>query len=171
MPDLTKKPREFGRRWPSKLLAWAHWAEDGFLVVIFLLMLGVAAYQVIARELFNTGTLWGAEFVGVAVLWVTMSGASIASRSGRHIKIDALARFLSLRVAEVIARVINLATAAVCLLLAWYAVGFIKEEYEFQTVGVGSVPAWALQLVIPIGAAIMAARYILQTISPLEPDK
>lgn len=171
MPDSTKKPSEPGKSWASKLSVWAHRAEDGFLVVLFLSMLGVAAYQVIARELLNTGTLWGADFVGVAVLWVTMSGAAVASRSGRHIKIDAVTRFLSPRITGIVSRIINLATAAVCLLLAWYAIDFIKEEYEFQTVGIGSIPAWVLQLVIPIGAAIMAARYIIHTIWPLEPER
>ena len=170
MQDSSERPSARGQNGLNRLAVWARWVEDGFLVTLFLMMLGVAVYQVVARELFNTGTLWGADFVGVSVLWVTMSGASIAARTSRHIRIDALIRFLSPSAAALVLRIVGLVTALVCLLLAWQAVQFIQEEFEYQTIGIGVVPAWVLQLIIPVGAGIMAVRYLLHTFWPPEHD-
>ena len=51
-------------------------------------MVSVAAWQVLARNLFGGGILWGDSFVRALVLWVAFVGAMVASRSDNHINID-----------------------------------------------------------------------------------
>ena len=77
----------------DRLLAGIRFIESGLLVLLLSSMILLAAYQVIARNFFDTGLLWGDALVRVLVLWVTFIGATIASRNDEHIRIDLLTRF------------------------------------------------------------------------------
>ena len=77
----------------DRLLAGIRFVESGLLVLLLSTMILLAAYQVVARNFFDTGILWGDALVRVLVLWVTFIGATIASRNDEHIRIDLLTRF------------------------------------------------------------------------------
>ena len=62
----------------TRILKYLRWFESGLLVTLFLVMLLVACAQVVARNFFGTGFLWGEELVRMAVLWTTMIGALAA---------------------------------------------------------------------------------------------
>lgn len=140
--------------------------ETALLVALFLTMLGVAVYQVLARNIAGTGLLWGDDLVRIAVLWVTMVGAMAASSDNGHIRIDVVARFASATVKAITERLANLFTAVICAALGWYSIAFIGWDYEDQAPGFGAVPAWICELVIPFAAFVMCARYLIQTIVP-----
>ena len=76
----------------AKVIVFLRHIETGLLVSLFLTMLGVAVYQVVARNLAGTGLFWGDDLVRVAVLWVTMVGAMVASSNNGLIRIDAVPR-------------------------------------------------------------------------------
>ena len=137
--------------------------ESGLLVALLLAMIGVAVYQVTARNLFGTGLTWGDGMVRVALLWVTMIGAMAAGPDG-HIRIDVVGRFSSERIAQRLARVTNLFTAILCLALAWYSVTLIAYDYADGTPGFGAVPAWVCELVIPVASGVMGLRYLIASV-------
>ena len=124
-------------------------------------MLGVAVFQVISRNLFDAGFAVGDELVRMAVLWLTMVGSMVAAREKKHIRIDILERFLPMKTKQWVSRIVDFLTGSICLAIAYYSIDFIKWEMVDQTVGVGSIPAWILELIIPIAALVMAIRYYL----------
>ena len=144
--------------------------ETGLLVGLLLVMIGVAVYQVAARNLAGTGLVWGDEMVRVAVLWITMVGASAAAKTDSHIRIDVVSRFTTPRVRDIADRLTSLFTAVVCLALAWYSKTMIEWDYIDGTVGFGPVPAWICELVIPITAGIIAIRYGIRVFVPMKDD-
>ena len=75
------------------LKIWLQYLETGFLVGIFAIMLGTAVFQILARNVFETGLLWGDDLVRMAVLWITMVGGVIAARERKHISINLFERF------------------------------------------------------------------------------
>lgn len=137
--------------------------ESGLLVALLLAMIGVAVYQVAARNLFGTGLTWGDGMVRVALLWVTMIGAMAAGPDG-HIRVDVVNRFAGERIARRLARVTNLFTAALCFALAWYSVTLIAWDYADGTPGFGPVPAWVCELVIPVASCVMGLRYLIASL-------
>ncbi len=143
--------------------------ESGLLVALLLAMIGVAVYQVAARNLFGTGLIWGDSMVRVALFWVTMIGAMAAGSDG-HIRVDVIGRFASERVARRLARITNLFTAALCFALAWYSLTLIHYDYADGTPGFGVVPAWICELVIPVAASVMGLRYLIATARPRAPQ-
>ena len=140
--------------------------EMGLLGALFLTMLGVAFYQVIARNLFGGGLLWGDELVRNAVLWVTMLGATSAAGANGHICIDVVARFAGERARNVISRFTSLFTSMICLTLGWYSIDLLYGDYHYQTPGFGPVPAWLCELIIPAAAFVMGLRYLIRTVKP-----
>ena len=149
----------------DRLLAGIRFVESGLLVLLLSSMILLAAYQVIARNFFDTGILWGDSLVRVLVLWVTFIGATIASRNDEHIRIDLLTRFTGERSSLWLDRFRSLFTAFIAGVFAWFSFDFVRLDYEDGIIAFASVPAWVCELVMPIGAALICLRYLIRTLT------
>ena len=129
-------------------------------------MIVLAAYQVIARNFFNTGIIWGDPLVRVLVLWVTFIGGTIASRNDEHIRMDVLTRFVKPGSEILMKRFRNLFTAVIAGLFAYYSLQFVLLDYEDGITAFARVPAWVCESVMPAGAAVMCLRYLMHTFKP-----
>jgi TRAP-type C4-dicarboxylate transport system permease small subunit len=139
-------------------------AEDAFLVTILSSMILLAAGQIVLRNLFNVGFIWGDEALRLMVLWIAVAGAVAASRNDKHITIDVLDRFLPGRIKSAKNVLIHGFTAVISAILTWYSLQFVRTSYEFGDVLLGGIPAWLLQIVLPVGFGLIAYRYGLFTI-------
>lgn len=142
-------------------------AEDAILVLILGSMILLAAGQIILRNFFDFGIIWGDELLRLLVLWLAVAGAVAASRSNKHINIDVLNRFLPDRAALAVRIVVHLFTAVVCGVVAWFSLAFVQTSREFEDVLLGNVPAWILQAVLPVGFGLISWRYIVFTLRAL----
>ncbi len=150
----------------DRLLAGLRFIESGLLVVLLGTMILLAAYQVVARNFFDTGVLWGDALVRVLVLWVTFIGATIASRNDEHIRVDLLARFIDARSSRWLVRFRSLFTAAIAGIFAWYSLEFVILDYQDGIIAFAGVPAWICEAVMPFGATLICIRYLIRTFSP-----
>ena len=64
--------------------------ETGLLVILLMTMIVIAITQIILRNFYGSGILWGESYVRIAVLWLTLIGGMIASRTDNHISIDVI---------------------------------------------------------------------------------
>lgn len=140
--------------------------ENVFLVGLLSALIVLAAYQVIARNFFDSGILWGDAFVRVSVLWITMVGAMLAARADDHIRIDLLSRFVSDERSRWLRRLPSAFAFIICSIFAYYSYELVRFEYVDQTIAFASVPAWVCELIMPVAGLVMAIRYFLHTISP-----
>lgn len=149
----------------DRLLAGIRFIESGLLVLLLSSMILLAAYQVIARNFFDTGILWGDALVRVLVLWVTFIGATIASRNDEHIRIDLLTRFTGERSSVWLDRFRSLFTAFIAGVFAWYSFEFVRLDYEDGIIAFGAIPAWVCELIMPVGGALISMRYLIRTLT------
>jgi len=140
--------------------------ENGLLVVLLSLMIGLAAYQVAARNLFDSGLLWGDALVRVLVLWITLLGAMVASRGDEHIRMDLVSRLLDGRWSRQLRRLSSAFTSFVCGIFAYHAGRFVYLDYQDGIVAFASVPAWLCEVILPIGAGVLCVRYLLHMVKP-----
>jgi len=139
-------------------------AEDALLLIILICMIFLAGIQIFLRNFFDTSLFWGDEMLRLMVLWLTMAGALAASRMDKHISIAVLDRFLP-RTARLISRIIiDLFTASICALFAWQSARFVMGSYEFGDLLMRNIPAWTVQIILPIGFALMAYRHVVLAI-------
>ena len=114
-------------------------AETGLLVALLSLMIGLAAYQVLARNFFDSGLLWGDGLVRVLVLWITLVGAMVAGRRDEHIRMDLVSRFLDWRWNRLLRRLTSAFTALVCGIFAYHAARFVMLDYQDGVVAFAAV--------------------------------
>jgi TRAP-type C4-dicarboxylate transport system permease small subunit len=140
--------------------------ESGLLVVVLSAMILLAGFQVVARNFFDSGILWGDSLIRVLVLWLTFIGATIASRNDEHIRIDLLGRLFSDSWKKHTRRFANFFTCLVTGVFAWYSMQFVLLDYADGIVAFAGVPAWLCESVMPLGATIISLRYLLHTFRP-----
>lgn len=136
-------------------------AEDALLLIILISMILLAGTQIFLRNMFDTSLFWGDEMLRLMVLWLAVAGGLAASRLDKHISIAVIDRFLPGKAQLATRVVIDLFTAAICALFAWHSARFVYSSYQFGDTVMRDVPAWAAQIIMPIGFALMALRHLV----------
>jgi TRAP-type C4-dicarboxylate transport system permease small subunit len=142
--------------------------EDGLLVLAIGTMILLAAAQIFLRNVLDSGIPWGDPLLRILVLWVGLVGAMVATRENNQITIDILSRFLSDRLRRVSGAVTDTFAALVCAVLAYHGGRFVWMDWEDGTVAFADVPAWACEIIIPVGFGAIALRYLLFALSRLQ---
>lgn len=152
-------------RWLSRL----HRAEDGLLAALLGSLLLVSVAQIALRLLFDSGLAWAEPVSRSGVLWLALLGALGATRTHRHIAIDALPRLLPPLAQRVAWAISQLAAAGVSGAMAWFGIGMIGFELESPVPFIAGVPSWVPMLVVPAGFGLMALRFVLAAFSAPPP--
>jgi TRAP-type C4-dicarboxylate transport system permease small subunit len=153
------------RRLPSllgRLVKTITWAENALLILMLTLMVLLAAAQIAFRNFLDTSILGADQLLRLLVLWVAYLGAVAASREGRHIHVDAIARWLPGRIRAGVTALTDLFTFGVCLLLSWQALRFLQSARESGEMAFGVLPVWVAELILPLAFALIALRYLLR---------
>ena len=140
--------------------------EDLILATLLGAMIVLAVWQIVQRNLFGNGFVWTDELLRLLVLWLTMVGSIIASRNDHHIRMDLLINLLSPLWQTRFKRVVYLITAVVCGALSYASTRFVLMEIEFDSLLLGSYPAWWFQIVLPVGFFLISWRYLLLSVWP-----
>jgi C4-dicarboxylate transporter DctQ subunit len=140
---------------------WIEKTETALLVIVLALMVLFAFLQVVLRNVFDEGILWGDILLRHLVLWVGFLGASLATREKKHINIDLFNRFLPQRGKEFSQLITNLFSVFICILLTDDSWTFVQDEKMMGTTLFADVQAWYFQIIIPIGFFLMAFRFFI----------
>jgi TRAP-type C4-dicarboxylate transport system permease small subunit len=135
--------------------------EDGILVGLLLMMIGLAVTQIFLRNLFDSGIVWSDILVRILVLWVGLLGAMVASRQGNHINVDILDRYLPERAKPLVSIVVQLFTALICTVAAYFSLLFVQVEYADGGMLFAQIPAWVCESIIPFAFGVIAVRYFM----------
>lgn len=141
--------------------------EEVILVVMFLIMLVMAFGQVILRNFFSGGIIWGDILLRHLVLWIGFIGAALATSNDRHLNIEILRRFLRDRLRFIVAFITNIFAAAVCYFLFRASMTFLEFEIANKNIVYGSVPSWIAQLIIPAGYVLLIIHFCIRALVDL----
>ena len=97
------------------------------------------------------------------VLWLGLLGALLATRDNQHISIDILSRILGDAMRRWAQAFASLFAALVCGVTAWYSIEFVQGSFEYQDEVMSGVPAWPMQVVVPLSFAMMSLRFALHS--------
>jgi len=141
--------------------------EDTLLVTLLLVMIFMAVLQIILRNFFDAGIVWADPLVRVLVLWIGLIGAMAASRTGNHISIDVISRYLPAKVKQYTSLGVYLFTAGITGLMTWHSLRFVAMERADNIIAFANVPAWICEAIIPGAFGIICIRYTLFFINRL----
>ncbi len=160
-PETTEKQSEAAPTKTTPILLILYRLEDGILVGLLLLLIGLAAWQIFLRNLFESSIFWGDILTRILVLWIGLVGAMVASRQNKHINIDILSRYLSERSKQVVNGITGLFTGVICSVIAWHSFRFVQMEFESKSVAFAQIPSWVCEAVIPFAFSVIALRYFI----------
>ena len=143
------------------LMRGLHRFEDALIVAILAGMMVLAVTQILLRNLAGTSLVWVDPLLQNAVLWIGMLGAMIASRKDEHISIDVASQLLPPLLHRGLLSVVDLFTSVICGVAAWFSVLSVRDEASFGMMAFGNVPAWWLQVIVPLGFGSIALRYAI----------
>ncbi len=143
------------------LIKTVHQIEDVLLIVLLSSMIALASTQILLRIFFEYGLIWAEPLLRVMVLWLGLTGATVASRHNKHIHIDILTRFFSKNLYLFVQTFVGLFTAWICFLIAWHGARWVQMDYVDEMTGLGGIPSWMLEIIIPISFAVIGIRYFI----------
>jgi TRAP-type C4-dicarboxylate transport system permease small subunit len=133
--------------------------EQLILAAMLSLMILVAFLQIMLRNFFATGLSWGDPLVRYLVLWAGFAGAALATKEGKHIKIDVFSLMVPGLGSTVILIITNLFSFFVCGLLTFAALIFVQNEALIGGTTFLGIPTWIPQIIIPVSFGIMTLRF------------
>ena len=146
----------------ARLVKIVTWTENALLIAMLAAMVLLAAAQILLRNFLDMSISGADQLLRLLVLWVAFLGAVAASREGKHIHVDAIARWLPGRVNAGVGALTDLFTLVVCLLLAWQALRFMQSARDSGEMAFGALPVWVAETILPLAFTLLALRYALR---------
>jgi TRAP-type C4-dicarboxylate transport system permease small subunit len=125
--------------------------------------------NVISRFVFNHSIIFAEELNSIFILLVTFAGIGYAARHGRHIRMSAISDALPEKARKILMIVVTAVTAALLLVLAWYAVQYIINMHAkgrvYPALG---FPVYVSYLWVPVGLFVTGVQYALTFLKNLQ---
>lgn len=138
--------------------------ELGLIAVIFLALVVLGLAQIGLRNLADSALPWADPAMRAGVLWLAMLASVLAAGEARHIRIDVLGRLLPPSIRAWVERVLFLLTSVVCFVMTAASLKIVRIEFEFADLAFLGVPRWIVLVIVPIGFALMAWRFLLRAV-------
>jgi TRAP-type C4-dicarboxylate transport system permease small subunit len=134
--------------------------------VIFFVIGGMITYEVIARYVFNSPTIWVEELSRFIQIWATYLGAAYVLRHHHLIAIDLLTGRLGPRGRLVSEAVGLFFIAGFCVISIVYGVGIVVESVQLgrATATMLSVPQWTTESAIPLGMGLLLLQCVAELV-------
>lgn len=141
--------------------------ERSLTAALLFLMVVLSFLQILLRNLFSTGIPTTDIVLRHLTLALAFLGASMATREGRHLKIDILPRVMPQWMKKISMVIVNLAALCVCIILAKAGWNFAMLERISDTPFILFIPLWFVKLIIPFGFLLVGFRFVLRTLQEL----
>lgn len=143
--------------------------ENAVLVIFLTLTVVMAFLQVILREFWSTGIIWGDVFLRHLVLWIGFLGAALAAKESRHFSINIITKKLPAMLQRIIQVFLHLTASAVCYFLLHAGVTFVSDEIKYNhqplfTFLGANVMSYYMEIIIPIGFGLIGLHFLFRAI-------
>ena len=131
---------------------------------LFFIIGGMIVFEVVARYVFLSPTIWAEEMSRFAQIWATYLAAAYVLKNRHLIRIDIASRKLGPR-ARVVAELFTLSIIAVfCVVAIIYGIEIVADSIVQgrATPTMLSVPMWITESAIPVGAALLLAQALVE---------
>jgi len=140
--------------------------QRGFLFFLMALLTGAMFTEVITRYFFGTSFFGLEQFIGYTAVWVYLIGSSYGSYERSHIRAEFIGVFVKNK------RTLNITRAVSAGVSTFMSCVFAKWSYDFcvesirmhETTPTQSVPMIYFQSSLLVGAILMAAYFLWETI-------
>jgi TRAP-type C4-dicarboxylate transport system permease small subunit len=154
-----------------QLNRWLGLLENGVIASLVIFLVLFSLVQIILRNFFSTGLIWGDSLMRQIVLWVSLLGAARAAAESKHIQIDLLPKLLPKASARALGVISNLFATVVSATLFYASCVFVQSEMTSGTMAFVDVPNWWLETAFPLSFGLMTMRFGYQFLEKVTPDR
>jgi tripartite ATP-independent transporter DctM subunit len=140
--------------------AWLRQGENLVLCSILVALMVLPLLEAFLRKAFQTGIPGATALVQHFTLIIAMLGGALAARDSRLLAMSALPTILPPKWKVFAALFSGTAATTVTLFLTFAGIEFVKTELESGNFLVGTLPIWWVQIVTPIGFALVTVRLL-----------
>jgi TRAP-type C4-dicarboxylate transport system permease small subunit len=168
VPDSDGRGQEF-RVGDGRIGRIVRRAEEIIFSVFVVLMIVLGLLPIVLRYFSSVGVQGTDELSRYLLLWIALFGAGTAVRERSSISVDLISQMVSMRKRLLIRGITEFASVAVCVVVVWASVAFVRSQAEFSNgkVAILSIPEWWLSLVLPIGFSILTLRLLVASVVDL----
>lgn len=142
-------------------------AEKWVIIALVAFLGGFALLQIVLRNFFSTGIIWGDTLLRHLMLWVSFFGAARATSENRHIRIEILPMVLPASAGYVLRLICNFLPLVVCIVLTYASFDFVGNERISPVRAFAGIPTWWLETIFPFSFAVMALRFGIHLLEDL----
>jgi TRAP-type C4-dicarboxylate transport system permease small subunit len=144
--------------WVRQTARFYECIERGAIVLMTVVLVVFALYQIVLRNFFSTGLIWGDNFLRHLVLWICFLGACRATAEGKHIQIDLPALVPAGRIQSSLTFLRSLFLTMVSTALLYASWLFVLNERSAGEFAFLKVPYWWLEIIFPLSFLVMTLR-------------
>lgn len=139
--------------------------ERALIVALFSALIVLMTVNIIQRNIFGQSSQGILEFLPTMVMWISLIGASLALKEGKHISMELVLRFVPQNTKDLLHR---LAAAFGCIVML---VGlYLSKDFMVGELKIFGTKGY-ISSVIPIFFATAAFRYFILILFPLHQNK
>jgi len=124
------------------------------LSIIFFVMVASIFSQIVMRFIFHNANSWSEELTRYTFVWLTLLGASVAVRRGRHMKVDFFIDMIPKNIAKAFKILTNILILGFFLVVIKYGIDLVGITYKQLSAGL-EIPMAYAYLAIPVGGIFM----------------
>jgi C4-dicarboxylate transporter DctM subunit len=143
-----------------RLLKVVHRIENALAPLLLVLATLILSIDIVTRLLGVSSIRASTDYVRNLVLWIAFAGAMITTREKSHLSMSVGVERMAEPARRVVQTGTSLAATAICVALAAASLSFALAGFGPQDF-VGIVPTRLVALVMPVGFAVIAIRFIL----------
>jgi len=145
---------------PDGWRRWLRVGEDSLVTCALGALVLLPLLQIVLRRFFHSGVSGATAIQQHLTLVISLLGGMLAARDRRLLSLSTLSQFLKGRW-QVFARVFSSGVAAaICVFLCAAAAQLAATEREGGSMMAYQIPIWTVQLIMPIGFAVIALRLL-----------
>jgi len=143
---------------------------ESLLLTLLLFGLMILGLLQIAMRNIGVALPWADGAMRSMVLWLAMVAGIMAAGKLRHIRLNLIEHWVGPSILGWLNRLAYLIATAVCFVMSWYGMEMVAIEASFGATAFLSVPTWVVQMIVPIGFALMGLRFFFIALSPRGPE-
>jgi tripartite ATP-independent transporter DctM subunit len=159
---LATEPVRSERPAGSPKAALLHRGENSLVAAALAAMVVLPLLEIVSRK-FRTGIPASMSIVQHLTLVVGMLGGAIAAREARLLSLSTLTSHLQGRWKKAAQFFSGSVAAAITTVLCLASVQFVLQEREAGNVLVKGVPYWVVEMILPLGFAVIVTRLLWLT--------
>lgn len=138
-------------------------ATEHTVVLLFMVLVGVVFFQVVARYVLNRPPAWTEELARYCQVWIILLTAPICIRKGSHLAVDYLGHGLSARVRRALDVFTHLLIVVYVAVVLVFGIQLMVVG-RFQVSPAMGIPMSLIYSVFPVSGALMLLEAVLRAL-------